>query len=73
MLAVAATAPARGDEFQSLFNGKDLTGWEGDPKLWSVKDGAIVGETDGKIPDNTFLIWKGTAGDFELHAKGCSA
>ncbi|MCS6852404.1 MAG: DUF1080 domain-containing protein [Gemmataceae bacterium] len=25
-----------------LFNGKDLTGWEGYPDLWSVKDGVIV-------------------------------
>ena len=66
---VAIAAPARGDEFQSLFNGTDLTGWEGNPKLWSVKDGCIVGQTDGKIPDNTFLLWKGTAGDLELHAK----
>lgn len=66
---VAIAAPVRGDEFRPLFNGKDLTGWEGDAKLWSVKDGAIVGQTDGNIPDNTFLLWKGTAGDFELHAK----
>jgi hypothetical protein len=69
-LAVLAVAgPVRGDEFQSLFNGKDLSGWQGDTKLWSVKDGAIVGKTDGKIPANTFLIWDGTAADFELHAK----
>jgi len=61
-------APLRADEFESLFNGKDLTGWNGDSKLWSVRDGAIVGTTDGKIPTNTFLIWDGTAGDFELHA-----
>src|SRR5579883_2093951 len=31
--------------FQSMFNGKDLTGWDGNPKLWSVKDGAITGQT----------------------------
>ena len=60
-------SPAFADEFQPLFNGKDLTGWEGDPNLWSVKDGAIFGQTDGR--SHTFLIWKGTAGDFELHAK----
>ena len=60
-------SPAFADEFQPLFNGKDLTGWEGNPNLWSVKDGAIFGQTDGR--SHTFLIWKGTAGDFELHAK----
>jgi hypothetical protein len=69
LVAVTFIAPARGDEFQSLFNGKDLTGWEGNSRLWSVKDGAIVGQTDGKIPTNTFLLWTGTAADFELHAR----
>ena len=52
-----------------LFNGKDLTGWEGREDLWSVKDGAIVGTTtaDDPIQANTFLIWKdGTPADFEL-------
>jgi hypothetical protein len=54
---------------QQLFNGKDLTGWDGDPRLWSVKDGAIHGETtaENKAEGNTFLIWKGgTLKDFEL-------
>src|SRR5437899_11485144 len=55
--------------FESIFNGKDLTGWEGHPKLWFVKDGAITGQTTAENPakQNTFLIWKnGTVGDFEL-------
>jgi hypothetical protein len=49
----------------SLFNGKDLTGWDGDPRLWSVKDGAIRGESTPENPcrSNTFLIWKG--GEFK--------
>src|SRR5712671_7955785 len=55
--------------FTSIFNGKDLTGWTGDPRLWSVKDGAITGQTTPENPakGNTFLIWtNGTVGDFEL-------
>ena len=55
--------------FVRIFNGKDLTGWEGNPKLWSVKDGAITGQTTAENPAkrNTFLIWtNGTVGDFEL-------
>jgi hypothetical protein len=32
------------DGFISLFNGKDLTGWDGLEGFWSVKDGAISGE-----------------------------
>ncbi len=31
--------------FVSLFNGRDLAGWEGDPRVWSVRDGAITGQT----------------------------
>ena len=27
------------DGFTPLFNGRDLSGWEGDPKLWKVEDG----------------------------------
>jgi hypothetical protein len=57
--------------FVSLFNGNDLSEWEGDPNLWSAVDGCIVGETavegSKKISYNTFLIWKGNdAGDFTL-------
>ena len=56
---------------QNLFNGKDLSGWEGDMSLWSVKDGCITGQTTKENPanGNTFLIWKGTATDFELNFK----
>jgi len=47
--------------FVSIFNGRDLTGWDGDPRLWSVKDGAIRGETTAENParHNTFCIWRG--------------
>ena len=54
---------------KSLFNGKDLSGWDGDPDLWSVKDGIIHGQTTAERPanGNTFLIWKGgKPADFEL-------
>src|SRR4051812_16615643 len=54
---------------KSLFNGADLSGWDGDPRLWSVKDGAIHGETKAENPamGNTFIIWKGgTLKDFDL-------
>src|SRR5688572_7395602 len=63
-----AEAPAG---FESLFNGKDLTGWKGKEGFWSVQDGAITGETktDFKGP-NTFLVWQGgEPANFELHFK----
>jgi hypothetical protein len=56
-------------QFESLFNGKDLTGWEGDSKFWRVEDGVLIGQTteDNKAEKNTFLILKGkNYGDFEL-------
>ncbi len=57
--------------FTSLFNGKDLTGWRGNPKLWSVQDGAITGKTgeapDTKLKHNTFLVYTNSdVADFEL-------
>jgi len=63
------TAPPEPSGMQSLFNGKDLTGWDGDPRLWSVKDGAIRGETTMENPakGNTFILWKdGKTKDFDL-------
>ncbi len=64
-------------EFQVLFNGEDLTGWDGDPDLWCVKDGVIHGETtpEKKARGNTVLIWDGgEVQDFELRlAFRCNA
>lgn len=65
----AADAPPESSDLKPIFNGKDLTGWDGDPRLWSVKDGVIHGETTAENPakGNTFIIWKdGTTKDFEL-------
>jgi hypothetical protein len=58
--------------FKSLFNGKDLTGWDGNTELWSVADGAIKGETttEKKAKGNTFLVWRdGKTTDFHLKCK----
>ena len=67
---VAAAVAATSEEgFAPIFNGKDLTGWDGNPKFWSAKDGCIRGETTAEAPTkgNTFCIWRaGLVGDFEL-------
>ena len=58
--------------FRNLFNGTDLSGWRGNPKLWFVEDGAITGRTtpDNRICENAFLIWTGgDVTDFELRLK----
>ncbi len=63
------TAPPEPAGMVSMFDGKTLEGWDGDPKLWSVKDGVIHGETTKETmpKGNTFLIWKGgEPGEFEL-------
>lgn len=71
-LTVALTTTALADDIQvvkappepkgmkSLFDGETLDGWDGDPRLWSVKDRVIHGETtaDVKANGNTFLICK---------------
>jgi hypothetical protein len=57
---------------QALFNGKNLQGWDGDPRYWSVAEGVITGQTTLRnLPlRNTFLIWRGgTLRDFELRLK----
>jgi len=62
--ACGQTKPCAKDSAESgfvpLFNGTDLTGWDGDPRLWSVKDGAIHGRTTKENParGNTFCIWR---------------
>jgi hypothetical protein len=57
---------------KQIFNGKDLTGWKGQPEFWSVQDGALTGKTTKETPvkENTFLIWQdGEVSDFELTLK----
>lgn len=55
--------------FESLFDGRTLAGWRGDPARWSVRDGAITGEATHRIEESTFLIHDGSYRDFELHFK----
>jgi putative membrane-bound dehydrogenase-like protein len=59
---------ATADNAKDLFNGKDLTGWDGDPDLWSVRDGEIVGKSPG-IKKNEFLKSQMVAEDFRLTLK----
>ncbi len=56
------------DNVKDFFNGKDLSGWDGDPKLWRVDNGAIVGKSPG-LKHNEFLRSHMQAGDFRLTLK----
>ena len=56
--------------FRPLFNGRNLDGWEGDPRLWRVRDQMIVGSTEGvTLDDNSFLSTKQYFGDFLLRVE----
>jgi type 1 glutamine amidotransferase len=69
---VPGSDPAPGLQgFVSLFNGKDLAGWTGDQRIWSVNDGAITGQTTAEVTvkENNFLLWKDEIEDFELRLK----
>jgi len=75
---LAALAPlCAQDGFKPIFDGKSLAGWDGNPDLWSVEEGALTGKTKG--PDhlayNQFLVWRGgVVKNFELRARiKCSA
>ena len=66
---ITLTAEEKREGFVLLFNGKDLSGWDGEPGLWSVKDAAIVGSSDHHtVRHNTFLIYKDEFADFILRA-----
>jgi hypothetical protein len=55
--------------FESIFDGKTLNGWDGDPTFWRVENGALVGESTAEKPVrvNTFAVWRGgQPKDFEL-------
>ncbi|MDR1485880.1 MAG: DUF1080 domain-containing protein [Planctomycetaceae bacterium] len=67
------TDAEKAEGFVPMFNGKNLDEWEGNPALWTVKDGQIVGQTgasgDAKITYNQFLTWKGgDVADFVFRA-----
>ena len=61
-------AVAAENGFKKIFDGKTLKGWNGNPKFWSVKDGAMTGQTtkDNPTKGNTFIIWEGKTSNFDL-------
>ena len=61
--------PAEGEsETIKLFNGRDLDGWVGHKKYWSVRDGVIVGKNNTRVPVSTYLLTKRKFSDFRLLA-----
>ena len=71
-LAAAASGAESEEGFVPMFNGKDLTGWEGAPGYWSVEDGALTGKTTPQMPlkGASYLFWRGgKPADFELRCQ----
>ena len=57
------------DGFVSIFNGKDLEGWEGDTTYWRVENGNLQGQITPEtlLKRNSFIVWQGgSPADFEL-------
>jgi hypothetical protein len=67
VFAASVLAEEREAGFRALFDGQTLAGWEGDPKVFRVQDGAVVaGSLSEKVAHNDFLCTKEMFGDFEL-------
>jgi Domain of Unknown Function (DUF1080) len=56
------------DGYVQLFDGASLKNWEGDPAVWRVEDGALVGESTKEKPlSNSYISFRGfEARDFDL-------
>jgi len=67
VLLLAQLAPGAEEGWVSLFNGKDLEGWEQKNGLakYTAEEGCIVGKSVPKSP-NSFLCTKRDYADFEL-------
>ena len=67
--AFAADEKKAEEGFKCIFNGKDMTGWEGKPGWWNVEDGALTARSTEEKPckKHNYLMWRGGAADnFEL-------
>ena len=62
-------ALATADNAKDFFNGKDLTNWDGDKKLWTVENGEIVGKTTTGLKKNNFLVSQMAVENFKLSSR----
>ena len=59
--------PAEPPNFEPLFDGKTLNGWEGDTRFFRVENSSVIaGRLDAPIPHNEFLASTESFGDFDL-------
>ncbi|HLF94262.1 MAG TPA: DUF1080 domain-containing protein [Planctomycetota bacterium] len=68
----SAAQPMAGDEWVTLFNGKDFTGWklpEGDNGHWKIVDGVIDYDALSEAKAEKHLFSVKEYGDFTLHVE----
>jgi hypothetical protein len=66
----AEAAKAENQKGVALFDGKTLSGWEGNQEVFRVEDGALVGGTlKAAVKQNEFLATRQEYGNFELRLK----
>lgn len=60
-LLACGSSHAEEEGFVSMFNGEDLSGWEGKPGGWWVEDGTITSESTAEKPckKHHYLFWQG--------------
>jgi hypothetical protein len=71
LLAPARFAAAE-EGFAPMFNGKDLSGWEGQPGWWEARDGVLTAESTAEKPckKSNYLYWRGgEPADFEMRCQ----
>ena len=71
-IGTAADSHEADTEFEPIFDGKTLEGWDGDPIYWRVENGALVGEVtpDTILQKNSWIVWQGgEVENFELKLK----
>lgn len=69
-ITMAASEATPESQWVDLFNGRDLSGWSGDPAVWGVQDGAITAHKIGEHNKDILLLWQGgELSDFDLRYK----
>jgi 3-keto-disaccharide hydrolase len=66
-IAAQSEPPPRSGQTMSLFDGRTLAGWEGNPNVWRVENGALTGGMPNAAqPRNEFLASTREFSDFVL-------
>lgn len=67
-LGILAALPLSMCAEESIFDGKSLDGWKGNPQVWRVEDNAITAEIKKgeRLAKNEFIFFDQEVGDFDL-------